>query len=323
MSDCSDGECALCGKELGPSTNTYEHIIPSALGGRRTVHGFICKSCNNNTGSQWDGEVCKDLEPLSLLLQVKRQGGQRRPVKMQTPSGKEYLVYSPERIELPHSSVVPFQEGNREGVHIIARTADEARKIIAKIESRTGRNVSVSPTLEDSAEEVHEIDEPIGFDIAGSGSGFDRSIVKSAVALAFAEGVALESADLALRYLTDSAAAPCFYPYYSDDVICNRIAGTPVNCVQVTADPNDGTVIGYVELYGVVRRIIMLTERYVGEPLSVCYAFDPRSGDALSLDVAISASTFHRAASDYATDVVIGGMRQAADDILRAIVVVP
>ena len=43
--------CWLCDR---PLTDSKEHVFPKGVGGTKTVSGFICKKCNNDTGSQWD-----------------------------------------------------------------------------------------------------------------------------------------------------------------------------------------------------------------------------------------------------------------------------
>ena len=63
--------CFLCDKNLNKNNDSKEHIIKNSIGGRRKVKGFICDSCNNKTGNEWDNEIDKLLgEYCSLLFQI-------------------------------------------------------------------------------------------------------------------------------------------------------------------------------------------------------------------------------------------------------------
>lgn len=58
-------ECALeidkkCKKFF--TEKNEEHILPSAIGGRKKVTGFICKSCNNTSGHKWDSPLVNSLK---------------------------------------------------------------------------------------------------------------------------------------------------------------------------------------------------------------------------------------------------------------------
>ena len=54
--------CAFCAKEFTDSNTSKEHIIPNAVGGRKTVGSFICVDCNNLTGAAWDKELANQLK---------------------------------------------------------------------------------------------------------------------------------------------------------------------------------------------------------------------------------------------------------------------
>ncbi|MBB3212453.1 5-methylcytosine-specific restriction endonuclease McrA [Herbaspirillum sp. Sphag1AN] len=61
-------KCQLCRDELNHSNDSKEHIIPNAIGGKKKVSGFICKSCNNKAGETWDAELASQLNWFSLFF---------------------------------------------------------------------------------------------------------------------------------------------------------------------------------------------------------------------------------------------------------------
>ena len=55
-------KCVLCRRPAVDESKSKEHIIPAALGGRRTVTGFICRTCNSDAGNTWDATLANSVE---------------------------------------------------------------------------------------------------------------------------------------------------------------------------------------------------------------------------------------------------------------------
>ena len=51
--------CALCEIAITAESDSDEHLIPNALGGRRKVSGFLCRDCNSRTGETWDAALAE------------------------------------------------------------------------------------------------------------------------------------------------------------------------------------------------------------------------------------------------------------------------
>ena len=69
--------CGICSELLTEKNDSREHVIPSALGGRRRIRGFICGTCNKRTGNEWDAPLVTALQHLSILVGVRRDRGFR------------------------------------------------------------------------------------------------------------------------------------------------------------------------------------------------------------------------------------------------------
>ena len=46
--------------------DSKEHVLPESItyGSSLRVTGFICKKCNNQTGTEWDAEIAKACRPM-------------------------------------------------------------------------------------------------------------------------------------------------------------------------------------------------------------------------------------------------------------------
>ena len=64
---------------------------------------------------------------------------------------------------------------------------------------------------------------------------------------------------------------------------------SPVNrffhCVYVQGNERSGKVVGYVEYFGYMRIVVLLSDRYRGADFSECYAIDPVLGKDMEVSV--------------------------------------
>ena len=65
----------------------------------------------------------------------------------------------------------------------------------------------------------------------------------------------------------------------------NRPPRTFFHCVHVRGDERKRALLGYVELFGYQRMVVLLSDSYAGRPFSQCYAVDPVAGRKIDLVV--------------------------------------
>jgi hypothetical protein len=223
--------CALCDTPLTAKNDSREHIILNALGGRRTVSGFICMPCNNNSGHTWDAALAKQLNPFSLLFHICRQGGKVPPAQIfLTVSGRAIRVEY-DGLTLPKPSIVKTPNAAGIGLQVATRTMTEARDILTGLK-RKHPEIDIEAELAAASSSYSYLTEPITMNVAIGGPNAGRSIVKSAFALAVANGVEATACDEARRYL-DSGQDGCFGYFNEVDLIEARPPSTVVHCVAV------------------------------------------------------------------------------------------
>jgi HNH endonuclease len=87
-------QCMVCETEITAENDSDEHLIPEAIGGRRKIRSFICRTCNAAAGETWDAEIARQLLPLSLMLDISRERGDPPPLKV-TSTADERLTIGP------------------------------------------------------------------------------------------------------------------------------------------------------------------------------------------------------------------------------------
>ena len=284
--------CFLCGRRLTKDTSDKEHVFPNAIGGRKTVTGFICKSCNNETGKAWDAELASQLNPLSLLLGINRQRGPVPSQVFPTSSGGEVQLDSDRRMRIAKPSYELTTDGKMTQLNIRARSEPELRKLLKGWQRKypSLKSRSLNELMSTAQERSHYSPDLIGFLPEFGGKNAEKSLVKSAVALVYDAGIDPKVCDLALDYLTKEGGKPCFGYFYDkdQDLVVNRPVEKPFHCVYVKGDAGAGTILGYVELYSLHRMVLCLSELYSGKDFENFYAIDPVKGEELSIDIDLS-----------------------------------
>ncbi len=154
------------------------------------------------------------------------------------------------------------------------------------------RNESLDDLMSTAKSSSHYSSDRTAFNFEFDGKQAGRSLVKSALALAFDAGIDPNSCDLALDYLLNEGAEPCFGYYYDreHDIVINRPVGKPFHCVYVKGNSDTGTILGYIELYSFLRVVLCLSDSYFGKAFTNIYAIDPVKGEEIELKIDLDLS---------------------------------
>ena len=60
-------KCIFCNAKINDSNKSSEHIVPNFLGGKYATSNIVCKSCNNNIGSDFEQKLCEE-EIIKFIL---------------------------------------------------------------------------------------------------------------------------------------------------------------------------------------------------------------------------------------------------------------
>lgn len=283
--------CALCLKPIDEANDSREHIVPNAIGGRLKVSGILCSSCNSKSGQFWDNELAAQLNPFALLVSIVRDRGESPSQVLTTVSGKKFLYRADGTLApaKPEYRATPTESGATK-ISITARSIEEAR-VMLKGTKRKHPLLDVEQALLSAKVDNSYLDEFVDIPSNFGGPLAGRSLVKSALCLAVANGVAPLACDAARRYLLDEQGEPCLGYFYDRDLIQQRPPGVPLHCVAVSTRGTGGQLLGYVEYFGTRRQVVCLSDNYSGQDLHCSYAVDPSTGEDLSLGFEIELSS--------------------------------
>ncbi|MGH1428734.1 MAG: HNH endonuclease [Arenicella sp.] len=278
-------KCVLC--EINEASSK-EHIIPSAIGGKKTVIGFICESCNNETGTKWDAKLISQLHPLSVFFDIKPDRGKLGRLKTETTSGEKILYSSGGKVERVKPEISRNKKGNLEEIQIIANNEQQAREVLNGLSRK--RDIDIDSALQSIIPESNYMDDMVKLNLEFGGIDQGKSIVKTALAMAFSAGVDLQKCNTALGFLKDKKVEPPFGYYHENDLIQDREKELPIHCVHIQSNEEESNLCAYIEYFGVRKIIVCLSENYSGKPVYETYAIDPTSGKELKPSITMNFS---------------------------------
>lgn len=295
----SNPTCAICEKPILKHNDSNEHILPNAIGGRKKITGFICKVCNNSSGDAWEADLAQQLNPLSLLFDIKRDRGTPPAQLFQTTGGDSYKLHSDGTMSLPRPTYNTHTIENGVNIQIQARTMKEAKQQLQRAKKQFPQ-LDVEQLLSKAKEQATYCSDMLELSPSFGGHNTGRSIVKSALALVVEAGISHSTCEHAKGYLLEKGEEACFGYFYKRDVIANRPDGVPLHCVYVKGSPSTNQILGYVEFFGVYRLLLCLSSNYTGAGFENSYAIDPMNGTPLSLTFDFTATPAEiRDAYDY------------------------
>ena len=242
--------CAFCRTPLTVDTQSKEHIIPSAIGGRRTVARFICKTCNETRGSTWDKALADQFATLCTLLDIKRDRGRVHPTRVQNLTGESFQLHADGRLTLSDPSVTQEQAGDQVNIQVQARSPGEFRKIIRGL-ARKYPQIDVGKAIAEATMAREYNSEPWRIPLNLGGLDAGRSSIKSLVAMATVSGIDIGDLEHASEFLL-SGGCPCFGYCNDVDVVVNRPDETFFHCAALSADPTTKQVL--------LRRVLRVPE---------------------------------------------------------------
>ncbi|MBD3660948.1 MAG: HNH endonuclease, partial [Arenibacter algicola] len=179
-------DCIFCETALTSDTKP-EHILPNALGGRKTTRGAICSTCNNVFGSSIDKALATQVEIIRNLLQLPSGTGKSPPGLRNVQAGADTVNFS--NNGTPQITGKPFSiEHRNDGtamVEVNARSEEELRNLLPHIAAQIGISTEDLTTHIVSAN-ASRVSQPLGgvqHRLSFGGMDALRSITKSCLVL--------------------------------------------------------------------------------------------------------------------------------------------
>ena len=163
--------CALCAQPLTDSNASKEHVIPNAIGGRKTVSNFICRNCNSLTGHDWDYELINQLKPLCTILNIKRGHGSNQHITVETFNSGELDLNPDGSMTRKKPECSERNLGGKTEIEIRARCAKKLKEMISGLKKEYPQ-IEIDELMENATEIRGNIGDVFRIDLCLVGGDF-------------------------------------------------------------------------------------------------------------------------------------------------------
>lgn len=279
--------------------DSREHVVLSALGGRKKLKGVFCKcsedreGCNKRLGDLLDAPLTEAYKPFTTFLNVAGDRSRRRTTGptlrgVKGEDGRTYDIRGGGQPKLQKVEVeVSDLPGDKKGVRIVARSPEEAKRLLAAQFKRFGVDPENPHASIQSANVTHYKGYPTMEIESISLSSPEHLRAATKMSLALLAG----STDMVQKHAASFADALDFMNSGAGEAgkLANHNYGTSFPCPQTDRDamPFDHSVtvcgekgkplVGFVTLFGHFKFTATLSPS-APETVAVHYEVCPQSG---------------------------------------------
>ncbi len=281
--------CYSCEIELSQSNKSIEHIFINAIGGRLKSNQLLCKKCNNDLGNLLDSELAKQCNHLMNFLLLDREKGSFQPIVGKTNDGEEFILDGAEIKSKSNFSI----EKNGENVNVSFNGSEEKelKKYFTQL-SKKYPQVNVEEILEKANHSKYYLNEPINVNLNIGGKIAMRAIAKIAVNFYLLNGGKRNHVEHIINYIKNGGSTGFVQYYYG--VKNNYLKVSDNNIYHyINLVGKEGNLYCYLELFGTLKFIIILSDNYLGDNLDFEYAYNLISKEEVNIGLKLNLSKEH------------------------------
>ena len=284
-----NNRCIACLTKLEDHNRSREHVIPEALGGRKTTNRSPCRQCNNETGAEWDAKLVEQLLPIQQLVHDPAAPRVGTRTVRDNETGVELTFKPGFQGGLTTETIVTKLGDNKIGIQTSANTSRRARQELEKAlrergleRSEAKKEARRQPVVQELREQWIEatVFSPWGAD------GTMKATVKTAMNCGCVAGLGWYQKARGDDYLRGRDFLVVWLPAVPG-VVEKPAEGTEQWChtIYVRTDASEKVVWGYCEWFGVVHVVMLLGRAYLGTPRERKYSVDPTTGQEVDTKV--------------------------------------
>ena len=305
--------CWLCENSLTEGNRSQEHVIPAALGGKRTVADFLCRRCNNTTGSKWDARLIETSKPMDFVASQRdwAEAELPRDYDLENKSNRHEIISGKDMHTMYRGggdSVTSFDGQNLQAE--IAAYSEAQRSQILKGTLRRyaiprEKWVDIEQAVSAQAVKEPSRSHSIQTGMALSLPAASRAMVKSMLALACQIGVTQEECSLFLANwrANDNSCLGCSPEWQ----VLPMNGKTNLRCVAISGSGETGMLLGFAQLTGFLPWILPLSVPYEGPSRHGVYAIDAKTRKEVSISLKMERPRAKAVAIETAVRLAEGG----------------
>ena len=275
--------CKEASFEIGAGSK--EHVILSALGGKKASRNICCVACNRRLGNEIDEPLTYGLRYFSNLCGIKTdRNKEAAPIKNAgSHDNRKYDLISGGKIRpssIHIADPIIDDERGKVSISISGRDKDEVKKLLNQQLKRFGKNIEDIEIVK--AVETIKYPESIIINIDVGLKTQLRSIAKTALTylatLTSPDRIRSPAFKEVIEYIEGANDSDKFVYLTKDNFPKTRTISKIQHRVLICASSFHKRAIGLVELFGGIKFKVVLSDNWDGPDLYKGYTVDGVSG---------------------------------------------
>lgn len=274
--------CYSCDKLITKDNRSKEHLLQSALGGKKISYDLLCGSCNNKFGETIDAELISQIGHFADILGV-NNSTKNKILKFQTDDLKDWSVGS----RLKGLYTIKYEI---KGYVLEVHGKDELeceRKLKNILKKHKKKDASLDINKEISKIQFNDNYAPDKLFInngrsknpkemvIGGTEGYYGGLAKIVLNYYLANGGEKKYVEDIVSFINNhNVKFNGIDTAYSDGIVRNLDKKEISHVIQIWSDMNNKVLVGYIELFSMFRYFIVLNFKYDGPEFNYKWAYD-------------------------------------------------
>lgn len=290
-------KCLYCNlEEFNPGEGSEEHVIISALGGRKSSKNICCEACNNKYGREIDTVLASQFHFFCTMIGIKTGRGKSAPThaKMLAAEEEDYDLL-PGGTNRLSANKMEFQESDKDyTISIMARDEEAALNLMRSAAKKYGKELKDFPSLLGSSITAYPDLMHVNLSITQE---CYRSLAKMALTYAatLISPERLRGKDFSAikNYITGETLANDFVRIESSLLFHTRPKTDDLNHrIFFYSNDEKACAVALIELFGHFRFSVLLTNSWSGGLLAKAHVINPVTHERFDSDIPISDNVF-------------------------------
>lgn len=255
--------CIFCNDQITSTNNSSEHILPESIGGKLKSKILICHTCNINFGKELDDALYKQFKIIDMSLNLNKK---RKIITKTNASYKgKQLIFTGEG---PKFGPEVIENGDKK--HYIYYSEESLRNYLMKYSSRLekiGKSIDIEEKIKNAVRIKKKISEPFLIKVEGEEEKLWRACGKIVYEFLFLthRDIRLSNAifrEFVLGKIDQENFPICFGDLNYSPI--KRDTDKLYHTIIIEGRRDDELLIGYLEIYGAFKTVMIIDKKYKG-----------------------------------------------------------
>lgn len=283
-------QCYVCETEIQPESRYKEHILLNSLGGKLKSASLLCQKCAPDFDAI-DTALSNQLNPIGLLLDIKRDRGTNPSIKAKIPSTGEEIFISAGGKPVPIKPVITDSIVDGE-LHLSISTRDrkQMREALQGLKRKYSW-IDVTAMMNEAVLQGSYMTSPVYHEATVGGEEAFRAVCKMAIGFYLHQGGTRDFIAHLIPYIRGEQTHNCVCFFYPDDFTALDGENLSIfHTLFVRADPLQGVLFAHIDFFSTFKFLILLSDCYDNQPFQSTYRFNVINGEILDQEVEIAIS---------------------------------